>query len=243
MNPEEHAELAGSSELPYFLIKKLPADLIIYLGNFMQSKDYLSFIRGLWPDHDEDELVQLALWKKTTHRLRSEFMYGKPLEIEYNYDHTRIDEERVLINVYTLLPVFGGMVPPDTETFANVKRLNAFVERHVRFNECQAYRYACCPCHLDIDPEVASEFEPHPENSCPDRHFHHFCSEHVNHWLSLVLEPLIKNLEEGSCNEESVLEFSDFLGSTIYFNNGETLFRAIRGFRELYELSQQYLRQ
>ncbi|AHY21968.1 repeat element 15 [Diadegma semiclausum ichnovirus] len=131
MNPEEHAELAGSSELPYFLIKKLPADLIIYLGNFMQSKDYLSFIRGLWPDHDEDELVQLALWKKTTHRLRSEFMYGKPLEIEYNYDHTRIDEERVLINVYTLLPVFGGMVPPDTETFANVKRLNAFVERHV----------------------------------------------------------------------------------------------------------------
>lgn len=234
MNPEEHAEVAaGPSDLPYFLIKELPVDLIVYLGNFMQFKDYSSFIRGLWPDHDEDESVQLALWKKSTHRLRSEFIGGKHLEIEYNYDHTRIDEERVLINVNTLLPVFGGLVPPDTETFANVKRLNAFVETHVRLNECHGYRYASCPCHLEVDPDAAADFESLPDNACADGHFHHFCSQHVNHWLSLVLENSIKNLEEGSFNEQSTSEFTGFLGSTLYFRDGKPLLRSNRVFRVL----------
>ncbi|ULM71676.1 repeat element 28 protein [Diadegma fenestrale ichnovirus] len=233
MNPEEHAEVAGPSELPYFLIKELPADVIVYLGNFMEFKDYSSFIRGLWPDHDEDELIQLALWKKSTHRLRAEFIDGKHLEIEYNYDHTRTDEERVLINVNTLLPVFGGLVPPDMETFADVKTLNAFVEMYVRLNECHAYRYASCPCHLEVDPEAAAEFEPLPQNACPDGHFHHFCSQHVNNWLSLVLENSIKNLEEGSFNEQSALEFTDFLGSTVYFRGGKPLLRSNRVFRVL----------
>ncbi|ULM71666.1 repeat element 23 protein [Diadegma fenestrale ichnovirus] len=225
MNPQEHAAVAGPSELPYFLIKELPVDLIVYLGNFMQFKDYSNFIRGLWPDHDEDKLIQLALWKKSIHRLRAEFIDGKHLEIEYNYDHTRIDEEQVLINVNTLLPVFGGLVPPDTETFADVKRLTAFVETYVRLNECHAYQYASCPCHLDIEAEAAGEFESLPENGCAKGHFHHFCSQHVNHWLLFVLENSIKSLEEGSFDEESSSDLADLLGNSVYFRDGRPLYR------------------
>ncbi|ULM71692.1 repeat element 36 protein [Diadegma fenestrale ichnovirus] len=237
MNPEEHSAVVGSSELPYFLMKELPVDLILYLGNFMQFKDYSNFIRGLWPDYDEHEVIQLELWKKSTHRLRSEFIDGKHLEIEYNYDHTRTDEERVLINVNTLLPVFGGLVPPDTETFADVKTLNAFVETYVRLNECHAYQYASCPCHLDVDPDVAIEFQPLSENACPDGHFHHFCSKHVIHWLSFVLEISIKTLENGSFNEEFISDFADFVGNTIYFRDEKPLLRARSLLRVIQEWS------
>lgn len=229
MNPEEHAESGGPSELPYFLIKEvLPVDLIVYLGNFMKFKDYVSFIRGVWPNHDEDESVRVKLWKKSTHRLRTEFINGKHLEIEYNYDHTRKDEQRVLINVNTLLPVFGGLVPPDTETFVDVKRLNAFVEMNVRLNEYHAHRYASCPCHLDVDPQVAKEFEPPPENSCADGHFHHFCSQHVNYWLSCVLETSIQSLEDGSFDEEAISNVVEFLECTVYFRDGQPLLRLSR---------------
>lgn len=200
MNPEQHAESGGPSELLFFPIKEvLPMDLILYLGDFMKFRDYVNFIRGLWPNHDEDELIRKKLWKKSTHRLYTEFINGKSLVIEYNYDHTRIDEQLVLINVETLLPVFGGLVPPEMESsFVDVMRLNAFVETSVRLNECQDHKYASCPCHLDVDDNAAGEFEPPPENGCADGHFHHFCSQHVNYWLFNGLETLIMILHETS---------------------------------------------
>lgn len=227
MNLEEHAEPGGPSELPFFLIKEvLPVDIIVYLGDFVPFKDYVSFIRGLWPNYDEDEAVRKKLWKKSTHRFLTKFLNGKYLEIEYNYDHTRIDEQQVLINVNTLLPVFGELPPPDMETFVDVMRLNNFVETYVCLNECQTHDYASCPCHLDVAPGAAGEFEPPAENGCAHGHFHHFCSQHVNYWLTYVLESSIKNLEAGSFDEEATLQFVDFLHNTVYFRAGEARLRS-----------------
>lgn len=222
MNPEQHAKSGGPSELPFFLIKEvLPVDIIIYLGDFMKFKDYVSFIRSLWPNHDEDESIRKKLWKKSTHRLRTEFMNGKYLEIEYNYDHTRIGEQQVLINVETLLPVFGELVPPDMGiSFVDVISLDKFVQTFVHLNECQDHEYASCPCHLDVDPESAGEFEPPPENGCADGHFHHFCSQHVRYWLLYVLETSIENSREGSFDEQATSRFLRFLTDNLYFRNG-----------------------
>lgn len=234
MHPEEHAESGGLSALPYFPIKKvLSADLIVYLGNFLKFKDYVTFIRVLWPNHDEDGTVRKKLWKMSTHRLRSKFINGKYLEIEYNYDHTRIEEQRVLTNVNTLLPVLGSVVPPYMETFVDVKRLEAFVETTVRLNECDAHAYASCPCHLDVDREAAGDFEPPSENRCTDDHFHHFCPQHVNYWLSNVLETSITNLEEGSFDEQATSDFVVFLANTVYFRHGQPGLRSSHLYRVL----------
>lgn len=235
MNPDQDAESRGSSELPFSLTKELlPVEVIIYLGNFMKFKDYVSFIRGLWPYHDEDESVRKKLWQKSTHWMRTEFINGKHLDVEYNYDHTRVAEQQVLINVNTLLPLFGGLIPRNMETsFVDVERINVFVETSVRVNNCRAHAYASCPCHLNVDPEAAGEFEPPLENGCADGHFHHFCSEHVIHWLTYVLKTSIKNLEEGSFDEQATSAFLRFLGETIYYRDGTPMFRSSRLLRVL----------
>ncbi|BAF45740.1 repeat element protein-d10.1 [Ichnoviriform fugitivi] len=234
MHPEEDAaESGGPSVQPYFLIKEvLPTDLILHIGNFMKFVDYVRFIRVLWPNNDEDESVRMKLWKMSTHRLRSEFMNGKYLEIEYNYDHTRIEEQRVLINVNTLLPVLGSVIPPDMETFVDVKRLLAFVEATVRLNGCCGHNNASCPCHLNVEPQDAGYFVPPSENGCKDGHFHHFCAQHVNYWLSSVLEFSIKNLEEGSFNEQATSKFVGILANTVYFrHDGQPLLRSSHLYR------------
>lgn len=218
-------------EAERYLIKEmLPVDVFVYIGDFVNSKDYVSFIRGLWPNRDEDQLVREKLQKKSTHRMVTEFINGETLQVEYNYDHTRIDEE-VLVNVNTLLPVFGGQVPPDVEAFVDVKRLTAFVEMSVFLNECRRYTHAACPCHLDVEPEAAADYEPPSGYQCADRHFHHFCWRHVNYWLTFVLERSIKTMEEGSFDEEATSEFVAFLDNTIYFQNGKPLSRSSSLFR------------
>lgn len=234
MNPEEHVEPGGPSKQPYLSIKEvLPADVIIYLGDYMTSKDYVNFIRAVWPNHDEDESVGVKLWNKSTHRMRVKFLNGEYLNIEYNYDHTRIDRQRVLINVKTLLPVFGGLVPANMATFMDVQSLNAYVETCVRLNECRAYAYASCPCHLDVVTEAAGEFEPPSVTGCADSHYHHFCSQHVNYWLLYVLGFSIKNLEEDSFDEEATTTFVEFLENTVYFRDGKPQLRSSRSCKVL----------
>lgn len=230
VNPEEHAKSAGPSELPYFLKKEvLPVDLIIYLGNFMESKDSASSKRRLSPNHDEGASIPAKLRKESTDLLRIEFLNGKHLDIEYKFEHTKTNKKekkkRVLINVNTLLPVLGGRLPPDTETFVDVKKVNAFVETYVHLNKCNDQRYASCPCHLDVDPEIAAKFEPSPDNACAAGHFHHFCFQHVNHWLSETLEVSIEDLGKGVSYDESLTsELNDVLATCVYFRKGVEMF-------------------
>ncbi|XP_046605367.1 uncharacterized protein LOC124297944 [Neodiprion virginianus] len=205
----------------------------------MESEDSASSIRGLGPNHDEDASTPHKLRKKSTHRLRIEFMNGKHLEVEYNFERTGIDEERIRINVNTLLPVFGRLLPPGTETFVDVEKLVTFVETYVHLNKCNDQRYASCPCHLDGDPETAAKFEPSPDNACAAGHFHHFCFQHVNYWLSGVLEPSIKLLGKGGSHiENRISSLNVILGAAIYFRDGEQMFRASRSHPRVREMSQ-----
>ncbi|BAF45715.1 repeat element protein-d3.1 [Ichnoviriform fugitivi] len=240
MHPEEHAESGrGPSVLPCFLTKEvLPTDLIIYLGNFMKFEDYVRFIRVLWPNNDEDQSVRLKLLKMSAQRLRCQFINGKYLEIEYNYDTTRTFSEQLLINVNTLLPVFGGQVPPDTERFMKADTIRDFVTTSVRLNELHNYLYASCPCHLDVDPEAAREFKALPDNECTDRHFHHFCSQHVDYWLFCMLELPIRTLEKGTSFSEDLYSIKvNFARNSLYFQGkNEVRFRPTSYFTSRQEL-------
>ncbi len=86
----------------------LPEDIILYMANFLCFVDYRSFIRALWPNNDESNIVQEQLWKLLIpDRITTTFINGKRLEIEFDYDPWRAKEDEVLINLESLLPVFG----------------------------------------------------------------------------------------------------------------------------------------
>lgn len=239
MHPEEHAQSGGPAELPSFLIKKvLCVDLIVYLGNFMKFKDYVTFIRVLWPNHDEDETVRAKLWRMSTHRLRCMFLNGKYLEIEYNYDHTKEYMEDILVNVNTLLPVFGGLVPRGMKTFVHPWRFHKFVTKELRLNECCGHVYASCPCHLDIDSAAAGEYEPLADNGCTEGHFHHFCEKHVSTWILTYLLDTITDSAGGPVNEEFYRKRAGLLGNVIYFQGTKIQERSNRSFSVFSQSSQ-----
>lgn len=196
--------------------------MILYVGDFMNFQDYLTFIRALWPECDEDGSIRKKLWRKSTHRLPTKFINGEDLEIEYNYDHTRMDYQRCLINAKTLLPVLGIMELPFPETFVDINRLTAFVSASVYLNQCHDYENTSCLCHLSVDYMVAANYKPPREIECAEGHFHHFCSHHVNYWLKHDLEVTIKELEGEE--EKTPNRWRDWFRKPRYFRNGEPVF-------------------
>lgn len=193
----------------------------------MESEDSARSIQGSSSNHDEDASILADLLKTSTHRLCIQFINDKDLDIEYRVEHTRTNKKRVVVNGNTLSPVFGGQLPPDTEILEDVKELNAFVETHVHLNTCNDHRHASCPCHLDADPETAAKFKPSLDDVCDAGHFHHFCSRHVNYWLSHVLEPTITDSINGEPYIEDLTSDSNFvLRTAVYFRNGKEIFQS-----------------
>lgn len=170
----------------------LPLDIILHMAEYLTFHDFRNFIRSLWPKNDENHVIRAKLWQLSTYKYNIRFINGIQMEIEYNFDGLRATEERILINVSGLLPVFGGIVSAALDKFTNIPKLCEFVEMHVHLNVCSKRRYASCPCHLGNIENVTDEavMEP-PVDTCEYRHFHHFCSEHVSYWLRHFLQSSI----------------------------------------------------
>nr|BAF45769.1 c289.1 [Tranosema rostrale ichnovirus] len=167
----------------------LPLDIILYMANFLQFDDYKNFTLALWPNNDESYEVRAKLWQMSTHRFETTFLNGKRLEIEFNFDPSRTERNRVLINTDSLLPVFGGYTCPSMAQFANVSELHGFIEQHVHLDKCSNFQYAECVCYLFKDKSQGGEAPSKSlEDACKHGCFHHYCSQHVRYWFGLLPE-------------------------------------------------------
>lgn len=167
--------LRGSESRHIFL----PCEMLLYMSNFLDFEDYRNFIRAFIPNGEENEYISKKLWELSTHKYNATFCNKKQLEIEYNFDAARMPEERVLINLESLLPIFGEIVPPGTSQFTSVTPLYDFVQRHVHLNMCSHGYYSSCFCN---ETEENEDF-PLSLQECNFGHFHHFCWRHVSWWL------------------------------------------------------------
>nr|BAF45767.1 c166.1 [Tranosema rostrale ichnovirus] len=121
-----------------------------------------------------------------TRKLKATFFNGKQLEIEYNFDAGRIDQDLLLINWHTLQPLFGGNRMPGTEHLSRLSKISDFIENSVHLDKCSFGTRDSCSCGKDSPDKVEMLGDV-----CGDQHFHHVCSLHVRSWLLRYLEPAI----------------------------------------------------
>lgn len=141
--------------------------------------------------------------------------------MEYNCDPWRKKEERVLVSVDSLLPVFGGVRPPKIDEFTSVRKLENFVRMHIHLNMCTERRYASCSCYLKaVEPYNAAKFAKPPLDTCEFQHFHHYCWQHVSHWLMYFLNTVLMPPEDnGFFDEHTTRSYLNFLNKTINFRD------------------------
>lgn len=200
---------------------QLPADVMIYMAKFFCFVDFRNLVHTLWPNNDADKLVKAKLWEMSTHTFTATFINGQRLNIEYNFDSSRPQEDRVLINVLTLLPIFGGVMPPTSPKFTSVWRLKNFILTHVNMNRCSEGKFASCSC--ETQPGVSQAVRASSNRSvvyCEYNHFHHFCANHVIHWLCFFLNiSLAQRDEVGFFDPSTAIGFLHFLNRSIHFRN------------------------
>lgn len=176
------------------------------MAKFLKFEDYRSFIQSLRPSNDESEIFREKLWQMSTHRFTAPFSNGKQLEVEYNFDYSRKEEDRILINVDCLLPLFGN-ISPAIDEFASLSELETSIRKNVHLNTCSSHRHATCPCRLENDEsEENSEVLKPSLATCECAHFHHHCSEHVIYWLKYFLATAILFRETGKCSNAYTAE-------------------------------------
>lgn len=198
----------------------LPLDIILYLARFLQFDDYRNFIRCFWPANNECDVVRNKLWQMSTHEISIPFLNGKRVKIEYNFDASRMPEHRILFNVETLLPIFGGVVPPRADKFLSASRLQNFIRMHVHLNMCFGRQYAACLCHeFKHNTHTGVRIVKPSEVACKYGHFHHYCSLHVRNWLDFCLIPLVQLKEKSSSVEDDMTEsFVLFMSNTVHLD-------------------------
>lgn len=205
-----------SSKLPFFTSKQivLPTEMILYMAKFLKFEDYRSFIQSLGPNSDESEIFEAKLWQLSTHKFTATFLNGHQLPIEYNFDASRIKEDRVLINVDYLLPVFGEVSPSVTDKFISIRKLYNFIRMHVNLNMCSGGRHSSCSCEANDYDDDEMFFMPTVERC---RYFHHYCSQHIKYWLDFYLVPSVMLRETGKFfDEDTAGNFVFFLHNTIH---------------------------
>lgn len=199
---------------------RLPLRKILQIADSLKFEEYQSFVKKLCHNANVHPEIQAKLWQMSTHRFTARFLNGKPLVIRYNYDPSRVEEERVLFDVNSLLPVLGGIVPPTLSRFASASQINIFVKKHVHLNLCADRQHASCPCHLGHDEAQVRAFVQPAVDACHGGCFHHYCSQHVGYWLKLYLAEvvLLRERRPRSTDYQDAAEnFLVFLSETVFF--------------------------
>lgn len=216
------SELPGAAgvESPEICV---PLDIILHMANYLNFADYRSFVRFIWPNGNEDHSVRLKLWKLSTHKFQATFLNGKSVDIEYNFDPERMEEDRILIKMDCLRPVFGGKSPPTRHQFASIFELYEFVKEEVQLDECSDHRHAACPCHLlDAGEKIYENFVKPPVDECENKHFHHYCWEHILSWLMNYLHTSILLRESEQLFKQEIADQYAFCPEDIpYFQTGK----------------------
>ncbi|ULM71609.1 repeat element 10 protein [Diadegma fenestrale ichnovirus] len=157
----------------------LPYDIILYMSEFMNFQDYKNFILALWPNGGKDHAISAKLWRLSTYKYNEEFCNKKNFYIEFNYDPARTREDRLLINVESLIPAFDGISLPVDAKFLSVPRLNKFIIKQIRSTKT-------------LRPQPAASNAQHTSYRCTwythtleeRSHSHHLIWKHVYWWLN-----------------------------------------------------------
>lgn len=168
----------------------IPLDIILHMSEYLELKDYHNFVRAFWPNGDEDEAVRAKVWKLSTHQVTTEFLNEQPISVTFNYIPWRTDDEPLLIDVKSLLGIFGAIGAELVDQFASVKTLHNLITDHVHMDKCFELRYIDCLCHL----RYHSSLRPRPESPvvpCTNECLNLYCSQHVRYWLDMYLLPSI----------------------------------------------------
>nr|AAO16960.1 repeat element protein [Hyposoter didymator ichnovirus] len=152
--------------LPASMNVSLSIKKIFQAAESLEFEEYQSFIQKLLHNMDMHPQIQAQLWRMSTHRFTATFLNGKPLVIRYNYDPSRLEEERVLFDVEYLFPVLGGVIPRALSRFATASQIHSFVKKHVHLNRCADCEHASCPCDLGHDQAQVRAFVQPPVNTC-----------------------------------------------------------------------------
>lgn len=221
---QQKRKLSRSSPRP---LKPMPNEVVplenvlicISLSEFLCFEDFRSLVLSVWPNKDAGDIIRSRLWQLSTHIAEIPFINGKPLRIEYNYNPWRTIERRILINIHTLLPIFGQIVLPAMNNFCSVSQIKNFVKMHVHLNACSDYRHRSCSCCLkNYNPHEARDFAEPSVDECEFQHFHHYCSQHVIHWLKFFLNPLLTAKQENSDpDKDDMQSYLSFLSNAITF--------------------------
>ncbi|CAH2098819.1 unnamed protein product [Euphydryas editha] len=196
----------------------VPLDIILYLAKFLRFDDYRNFIKCFWPVDNEPDIIRKKMWQLSTHRIMTKFLNGQLLEIEYNFDASRTEENRILFNVNTLRPVFGGVRPRGEELFLSPSKLHNFIRMHVHMNMCNRLKYAACLCHqFKTSSYTSARIVKPQEVACKYVHFHHYCYQHVRSWLDFFLMPTVRLHEKipSLFTEDMSESFLLFLSNTV----------------------------
>ncbi|BAF45721.1 repeat element protein-d4.2 [Ichnoviriform fugitivi] len=200
-----------------------PLEMILYMANFMCFQDYRRFILSLYPNYVMSDLIWKKLWELSTYRTETVFINGKPMVIEYNFDPSRIREDRILMNVETLSPIFGRIVSPTIKKFTGVSELKNFVKMHTHLNQCSGGQFASCPCHLvDKNGRGLEAFEKPLTDACPYGHYHHYCAHHVASWLNILEGILMQLQQQRHCfSEDLARSFILSMDESVYVHGVE----------------------
>lgn len=198
-------------------------DIVLCMASFMCFQDYRNFILALCPNYLESDIICRTLWKLSTYRTETIFINGKPIIIEYNFDPSRLEEDRILMSVESLSPIFGEIVSPILEKFTGVSKLTNFVKMHTHLNHCSEGRFATCPCHLVEKKDRRFEtFQKPVTDACPYGHYHHYCAHHIAGWLKVVENNLILLRQQGHhFSEDLARSFILSMDKSIYAHGVE----------------------
>lgn len=212
----------------------LPLEVIDHLSHFTKLDDFRNLIRAMWPNGEEDDTFKERLWQLSLGKYRATFFNKKEVEVEYSYDRERRSIQRVQIKMTkSLLPLFGGAVPPNPDGFVSPFAVRGFVYQRMNLHLCGGGMFSPCwrpelryagdysdefdSDESDSDEERSSDDEE--EITCQFDHFHHYCPKHVCWWFERYLSVAIAR-QRGIQDYKEMMRNTSLLISSINSDRG-----------------------
>ncbi len=180
----------------------LPAEVIFHLSKFLQFGDFRNFIKATWPKGEEDETFQQRLWQLSSRKFVAKFLDRTEIEVLYHYDVDKVQDDRVKIELKSVLPILGGVMPPCGNKFVSLGAIRNYLETNMTMHLCDGGKHS--PCVNFVESSTAKE------HVCDQKHYHHYCPHHVYWWFYDYLVWEIRCREEQNEQRESGLIWLEF---------------------------------
>ncbi|AHY21939.1 repeat element 4 [Diadegma semiclausum ichnovirus] len=157
-----------------------PCEIFLHMSKFMNFQDFKNLTLALWPNGGQDNAISKKLWQMSTCTYRARFCNShKTFKIEFNYDPTRARDDRILINVDSLVPAFGGISLPVDAEFLSVPQLNKFIIKQIR--STQTLRTQSAASNIQ---HTSYHCTWHTHTLEERSHAHHLMWKHVSWWFN-----------------------------------------------------------